>query len=269
MKLDSSTAGRPLAVVTGASSGIGYELASKLSEAGYDLIVTSSNDAKLQQAATALRQGEQGPQVDVIVADLRKQQGVLDLYEQLRQLGRPIDVLCANAGVGVYGEFAEETSLEEEIDLINLNVTSQVHLIKLIARDMIERGGGDILITSSIAGIMPGPRMAVYAASKAFLHSFGQAIRNELRQRDVNVTVLMPGPTDTDFFERADMTDTVVGQGSKQDPAAVAESAIAALRSRDDHVVTGAKNKVQAVAAKLMTDEARTKAHGKQTQRDH
>jgi short-subunit dehydrogenase len=185
----------------------------------------------------------------------------------VRALQRPIDVLAANAGVGVHGDFAEETDLDDEIALINLNVTSQVHLIKRVSHDMVERGEGDILITSSVAGVLPGPRMAVYAASKAFLRSFGQAIRNEMKDKGVNVTVLMPGPTDTDFFERAEMTDTVVSQGAKQDAAEVAEQAIEALEHGDDHVVTGAKNKVQVGIAKAMTDEARAKVHGKQTKR--
>jgi uncharacterized protein len=132
---------------------------------------------------------------------------------------------------------------------------------------MLERGGGDILITSSIAATMPGPRMAVYNASKAFLRSFGQAIRHELGDKGVNVTVLMPGATDTEFFERAEMTDTVAGEGPKQHPAEVAEAALQALEARNDHVVTGAKNKLQAVASKVMPDTAKAKAYAKQTRR--
>jgi uncharacterized protein len=257
----------PLAVVTGASSGIGYELARKLAHRGYDLVVTSEDSEKLGAAADALSEECPEVQIDTFEADLSEREGVRELYDHVRGLERPVNVLAANAGVGVYGEFADETSLEDEIALINLNVTSQVHLIKLVAHDMRERGSGDILITSSIAGTMPGPRMAVYAASKAFLRSFGQAVRNELKDQGVNVTVLMPGPTDTEFFERAEMTDTVAGEGPKQDPAEVADAAIDALEQRDDHVVPGAKNKMQAVAAKLMSDESKARAHGKQTRR--
>lgn len=260
---------RPLAVVTGASSGIGYELARKFAGQGYDLLVVSSNPQKLGEAAEALSETDENTHIEVVQADLSKPDGVQKLYDSIQALGRPVDVLAANAGVGVHGEFAEETDLAEEIALINLNVTSQVHLIKLVSRDMVERGMGDILITSSIAGVMPGPRMAVYAASKAFLRSFGQAIRNELQDQGVNVTVLMPGPTDTEFFERADMLDTKVGEGAKQDPAEVAEAAFEALRKGSDHVVPGMKNKMQAGMAKVMTDEARAKAHGAQTKREH
>jgi len=169
----------------------------------------------------------------------------------------------------VYGGFSDETDLDEEIALINLNVTSQVHLVKLISRDMLAEGGGDILITSSVAGVLPGPRMAVYAASKAFLRSFGQAIRNELKDKGINVTVLMPGPTETEFFERAHMEDTVVGEAAKQDPAEVAEEAIRAMNEGADHVVPGIKNKVQMGAAKLMSDEAKARTHGRQTKRKH
>jgi uncharacterized protein len=258
---------RPLALVTGASSGIGYELARKFAERGFDLVMVSSDAGKLNEAARNVSSIDDDAQVEIVQADLSKPEGVEKVYDSVRALQRPVDVLAANAGVGVHGDFAEETDLDDEIALINLNVTSQVHLIKRVSHDMIERGEGDILITSSVAGVMPGPRMAVYAASKAFLRSFGQAIRNEMKDKGVNVTVLMPGPTETDFFERAEMTDTVVAQSAKQDPAEVAEEAIEALEQQEDHVVTGAKNKVQAAVAKTMSDETRAKVHGKQTER--
>lgn len=255
---------RPFAVVTGASSGIGYALARKFGEEGYDLLVVSDNREKLSAAAAQLSQLASEPGVDVMTADLTTPAGVESVYHKIRELGRDVDVLAANAGVGVHGEFAE-TSLEDEIALINLNVTSQVHLIKLVLRDMRERDAGDILITSSVAGTLPGPYMAVYAASKAFLRFFGEGIRQELEDTGINVTVLMPGPTDTDFFERANMLDTKVGKAKKQDPAEVADAAMAALRDRADHVITGAKNKFQIAMAKLMSDPARAKVHAAQT----
>jgi uncharacterized protein len=259
---------RPLAVITGASSGIGFELARKFGERGFDLVIVSHNEEKLNEAAEKISQGEGNPGVDVITADLTTPEGVNTVYERVKALGRPVDVLAANAGVGVNGEF-DETDLDAEIALINLNVTSQVHLIKLVLRDMKARDSGDILITSSIAGILPAPRMAVYAASKAFLRFFGQGIREELKDTGVNVTVLMPGPTETDFFERANMLDTTVGQAHKQDAGEVAEAAIEALAARADHVIPGAKNKLQAGMAKLMSDPARAKVHGAQTKREH
>jgi short-subunit dehydrogenase len=263
-----STDVRPLAVITGASSGIGYELARKFGERGFDLVIVSHNEEKLNDAAEKISQVEGGPGVEVITADLTTPEGVDTVYQRVKALGRPVDVLAANAGVGVSGDF-DETDLDAEIALINLNVTSQVHLIKLVLRDMKSRDSGDILITSSIAGILPAPRMAVYAASKAFLRFFGQGIREELKDTGVNVTVLMPGPTETDFFERADMLDTKVGQAEKQDAAEVAEAAIEALSERADHIIPGAKNKLQAGMAKLMPDPARAKVHGAQTKREH
>jgi uncharacterized protein len=269
MNPTATEAQRPLALVTGASSGIGYELARKLAQRGYDLVVVSDNAEKLTDAARTLSEVDEHTQVEVVHADLSQREGVKKVYESAQALQRPVDLLAANAGVGVYGGFSDETDLEEEISLINLNVTSQVHLIKLISRDMLARGAGDILITSSVAGVLPGPRMAVYAASKAFLRSFGQAIRNELKDKGVNVTVLMPGPTDTDFFDRAEMQGTVVDESAKDDPAEVAEAAMRALAAGDDHVVPGAKNKLQVGAAKLMSDQAKAKVHGKQTQRKH
>jgi uncharacterized protein len=267
MNANTSDLSRPLAVITGASSGIGYELARKFAQRGYDLVVAAEDSERLQEAAESLSAEDADAQVEIVEADLTMPGGVRKLYESLQALNRPVSVLAANAGVGVYGNFADETDIEEEIALINLNVTSQVHLIKLVSRDMLERGGGDILITSSIAATMPGPRMAVYNASKAFLRSFGQAIRHELGDKGVNVTVLMPGATDTEFFERAEMTDTVAGEGPKQHPAEVAEAALQALEARNDHVVTGAKNKLQAVASKVMPDTAKAKAYAKQTRR--
>jgi short-subunit dehydrogenase len=257
---------RPLAVVTGASSGIGLELAKELARNGHDLVITAEDQAGLAEADRALHELAQGARVEAITVDLADRQGVETLHARIRNLGRPVEVLAANAGVGVGGEFARETDLEAELKLIQLNVTSQVHLIKLVARDMVERGSGRILITSSIASLMPGPFEAVYAASKAFLRSFGQAIRNELKDQGVGVTVLMPGPTETEFFHRAGMDDTKVGQGKKDDPADVARAAFKALMADKDHVVTGAKNKLQAAATTVLPDTARAALHRQQSE---
>ena len=198
---------RPLALITSASSGIGYELARTFAEHCYDLIVVADNRSRLEEAAASLSAMDEEPRIEAIQADLSNAEGVLQVYRAVQALDRPIDILAANASVGMSGDFVTETNLDAEIALINLNVTSQVHLIKLIAFEMVNRGSGDILITSSIAGIMPTPYVAVYAASKAFLQSFGQAIRHELKDTGVNVTVFMPDPTDTEFFERVDLLD--------------------------------------------------------------
>jgi uncharacterized protein len=266
---DSTERLRPLALVTGGSSGIGFELARQLAMGGYDLILVADNDAKLRRAAADLAEMGEAPHVEVVTVDLATREGVQDLYDRVKQAGRPIDVLAANAGIGVTGDFARETDLERELKLIQLNVTSSVHLTKLFLKDMVARGEGKILITSSLASTMPGPYFAVYAASKAFLRSFGQAIRAELEDTNITVTVLLPGPTNTDFFERAQMLDTKTGQGSKQSAVEVAEAAIRALEEGEDSVVPGLMNKLQAGVNKLIPDKAGAKIQGAQTKPQH
>jgi uncharacterized protein len=257
---------RPLALVTGASSGIGLELAKVLARNGYDLVVAAEDEAGLAEAGRQVAAADGGAHVESVAVDLATSEGVDTLYRRVQALGRPVDVLCANAGVGVGGDFARETSLEAELRLIQLNVTSQVHLIKHVVRDMVGRGEGRILITSSVAATMPGSFEAIYAASKAFLHSFGEAIRNELKDTGVVVTVLMPGPTETEFFHRAGMDDTPVGQNSKDDPAMVAEKGFEALMAGKDKVVTGTMNKLQTAATNVLPDAALAALHRKQSE---
>ncbi len=257
-------ANRPLAVVTGASSGIGYELARQFAEHGFDLLVTATGPA-LDAAASKLNKS--GAQVDAVQADLASYEGVESLYDAIKATGRPVDAIAINAGVGVGGDFARETDLRAELNLINLNVSSSVHLAKRVLNDMVARGSGRVLFTSSIAGVMPGPFEAVYAASKAFLLSFSEALRNELKDTGVSVTALMPGPTDTNFFHRAGMDDTKAGAGKKDDPAQVARQGFEALMSGDDHVIAGsAKNKLQGAAAKLLPETAKAAQHRKLTE---
>lgn len=258
---------RPLAVVTGGSKGIGFELAREFAEHGYDLVICAEDVGVLAEAAQALTGlGPDGASdVRTVSADLATYDGVERLYAELRALGRPVDVLAANAGVGVAGDFARETDLDAELRMIQLNVASQVHLIKRVARDMVERDRGQILITSSIAGVMPGPREAVYAATKAFLRSFGHALRNELSDTGVGVTVLMPGPTETEFFERSGLDETKAGHMNKDDPGMVARQAYEALEHDRAQVVAGAKNKLQAGMATMMPDTAKAAFHGQMT----
>jgi short-subunit dehydrogenase len=197
------TSAHPLAVVTGASSGIGHELARQFAEHGFDLLVAAEDDG-IASAADSLR--ALGPPVESVQADLGTYEGVEQLVARIRSLGRPVDAIALNAGVGVGGPFLE-TDLQKEVELINLNVTSVVHLAKRVLPDMVARGEGRVLFTSSIAAEMPGPFEAVYAASKAFELSFAEAIRNELKDTGVTITALQPGPTDTNFFRRADMEE--------------------------------------------------------------
>lgn len=260
-----STATRPLALVTGGSSGIGLELARVFGDNGYDLIINGGNSSRLSTAAKELAE-DTGAKVETIAADLSTRDGVERLYGKARESGRPIAVLCANAGVGSGGDFTE-TDLEKELRLVDLNVRSVVHLTKLVARDMVERGEGKILITSSIASLMPGPFEAVYAASKAFESSFGEALREELKDKGVSVTLLKPGPTETNFFKRAGMMNTPAGQNKKDPASAVARQGYKALMA-DSHAVVAAslKTKAQAKATALMSDPMRARVHRMQTE---
>jgi short-subunit dehydrogenase len=254
---------KPLAAVTGASSGIGLELARQFAQHGFDLIVAAEED-DIQRAAAELR--VEGVGVSALRADLASPAGVESLVNAIRQSGRVLDALAANAGVGVNGRFWE-TDLDAHRNLIDLNITSVVHLVHEVLPSMVDRGEGRVLITSSIAGQMPGPYQSTYNASKAFLTSFASAIRHELKGTGVTVTALMPGPTETEFFERAGMEDTRLGQASKDDPADVARDGYEALMAGRDHVVAGsAKNRAQVAAAKVLPDKVVAAAHAPMTE---
>jgi short-subunit dehydrogenase len=250
---------RQLVVVTGASSGIGFELAKVFAAEGFDLLITAE-DAELRLALEALK--ETGVNVQAHRVDLATEAGVIELYHHIQQAGRPVDVLALNAGIGAGGAFATETKLADELKLIDLNVRSTVHLCKLVVADMVERDAGRILFTSSIASTMPGPFQAVYNASKSFVQSFALALRNELKDTDVAITSLMPGATETEFFERAGMEDTEVGAGEKDDPAEVARQGFDALMADKERVVAGAlKNKAQVAASRVLPDSVKAEKH--------
>lgn len=255
---------RPFAVVTGASSGIGYELARQFAQNGFDLLVTAE-DAGIQEAARSL--SELGTSVETVQTDLATYDGVETLYHAIKATGRPVDAIALNAGVGVGGDFARETSLEDELNLINLNVVSTVHLAKRVVKDMVARGSGRILFTSSIAALMPGAFEAVYAASKAFVQSFSEALRNELKDTGITVTALQPGPTETNFFHRADMDDTKVGASKKDDPAQVARQGFDALMAGKDHVIAGSiMTRLQGATANVLPATANAELHRKQAE---
>jgi short-subunit dehydrogenase len=252
---------RQLAVVTGASSGIGFELAKVFAEEGFDLIVAAEDE---ELAAAARELNEVGRGVDSVRVDLSRPEGVEELYEKITADGRAVDALCLNAGIGMGGDFARETDLNQELRLIDLNVRSTVHLAKLVLADMTARDAGRVLFTSSIASTMPGAYQAVYNASKSFVQSFAEAIRNELKDTEVTITSLMPGPTETEFFERAEMEDTAIGSEEKDDPAEVARQGFDALMAGKEKVVGGAlKNKVQAAVAGVIPDKVKAEMHRK------
>lgn len=250
---------RPLAVVTGASSGIGRALAAVLADHGFDLVL-AAEDHGIHRVADVL--GGSGLDVVGVQVDLATPQGVEALAEHVRAVGRPPEVLCLNAGVGVGGPFVE-SDLEEQLRLVALDVTGVVHLARLLLPPMVGHGLGRVLVTSSIAAVMPGPWLATYAASKAFLSSFAQALRVELEGTGVSVTALLPGPTDTAFFARAGIEDSRLGQGPKDDPADVAKDAYEALVAGADHVVAGSfRNRVQVATAKVVPDTVAADLHG-------
>lgn len=259
-----STNGK-FALVTGASSGIGLALARVFAKNGFDLLITAEN-LELEQATTQL-QGL-GTQVQAVRADLTKYDEVERLWAAVQNSGRLLDVAAINAGVGVGGKFAE-TDLEKELNLIQLNVTSTVHLAKRVVGDMLRRGSGRILFTSSIAGTMPTPLEAVYGASKAFVLSLAKSLRYELEDEGITVTALQPGPTDTEFFHRAGMDNTKLGSEGKyeNDPNEVAQQAYDALMAGEDHVYAASmKVKAEGELGKFMPESTKAKMHRKQAE---
>jgi uncharacterized protein len=254
---------KPFAVITGASSGIGLELARVFGQNGYDLLINSNSD-KLDQAVQQL-QGL-GVEIQPVRANLAEYDGVEELYAAIKATGRGLDAIAINAGVGVGGDFARETDLDEELNMIQLNVTSTVHLAKRVLKDMVARNEGKILITSSIAGTMPTPLEAVYGATKAFSLSFVESLRNELKDTDITVTALQPGPTNTNFFHRAGLDNTEVGQEGKytNDPADVARQGYEALMAGKDHVFSSSlKTKVQGELGKFVPESIKAEQHRK------
>jgi uncharacterized protein len=235
---------RQLAVVTGASSGIGLELAKLCAENGFDLVVAA--DTPLEEAVQTFR--GLGAQVDSVEADLATTEGVDKLVAAIK--GRPVDALLANAGHGLGRAFLEQ-DFEEVRHVIDTNITGTVYLIQKIGREMRSRGQGRILITGSIAGFLPGSFQAIYNGTKAFVDSFSFALRNELKDSGVTVTCLMPGATETEFFERADMLDTKVGTQEKDDPAKVARDGFDAMLAGEGDVVSGWQNKLQTTLANV------------------
>jgi uncharacterized protein len=248
---------RPLAVVTGASSGIGLHLAKQCAENGFDLLI-AADDPAVNKAAQELRRT--GASVDVVETDLATTMGVDQLFAAIRS--RPVAALLANAGHGLGHAFLDQ-EFEEARHVIDTNVTGTVYLIHKVGRDMRKRGVGRILITGSIAGFIPGTYQAVYNGTKAFMDSFSFALRAELKDAGVTVTCLMPGATDTEFFKRADMLDTKVGAGKKEDPTDVAKVGFEAMMKGEGDVVSGWKNKIQSAMATVTPSGVLAEQHRK------
>lgn len=244
-----------LAIVTGASTGIGFELAHIAAAEGYDLLVVA-DEPLIESSARDFK--TRGNQVTPIEADLATFEGNDKLLAAVQ--GRPIDLLIANAGRGLGRAFVDQ-DVTDWRRVIDTNVTGTTYLLHKVARAMKERGEGRILITGSIAGLMPGSYQAVYNATKAYLDSFSYALREELRDSGVTVTVLMPGATETEFFERADMMDTKVGTQEKADPAKVARDGWDAMMDGAGHIVSGWDNKLRAAISHITPDSMLAKMH--------
>ena len=250
---------RKLAIVTGASSGIGLEIAKLAAQDGYDLLVAA--DTPFVEAGPALK--DLGVDVEEIETDLSTRQGVDQLLEVLGD--RHVDVLVANAGHGLGHGFLDQAP-DEWLHVINTDITGTLLLIQPIVRKMVERGEGKVLITGSIAGHLAGAFQAVYNGSKAFIDSFAAALNEEIRDSGVTVTCLKPGATETNFFHRAELDDTKVGQAKKDDPADVARAGWDAMQKGDASVIYGLKNKMQVAGAAMMTDAATAKLHRAQAE---
>lgn len=250
---------RKLAIVTGASSGIGLEIAKLAAQDGYDLIVAA--DTPFVEAGPALKDFDVS--VEEIEADLATKQGVEQLLSTVGD--REVDVLVANAGHGLGHGFLDQ-SPEEWMHVINTNITGTLLLVQPIAKRMVERGEGKVLITWSIAGHLAGTFQAIYNGTKAFVDSFAAALNEELRDTGVTITCLKPGATETEFFHRAELDDTKVGQAKKDDPADVAKAGWEAMKSGEPAVIYGMKNKMQVAAAGMMTDATTAKLHRAQAE---
>ena len=235
------------AIITGASTGIGFELAQLAAQDGYDLLVVA-DEPLIDAAAADFRQ--HGTTVEAVEADLSTIEGVDRLLAAAG--GRQIDLLCANAGRGLGHGFLDQPVADWR-RVIDTNITGTLYLLQAVLKPMVARDGGKVLITGSIAGFIPGSFQAVYNGTKAFVDSFADAIRNELKEsKGVTITTLMPGPVETEFFERGGMLDTSVGADpNKSDPADVAKDGWDALMAGKAHIVSGWKNKLQAAAAHI------------------
>lgn len=242
-------------LITGGTTGIGLELAKLFAKDGYNLVIVARNQYELDKAASQLK-ALHGIKVMTIARDLFNADNAFGVYNQVQESGIEVAILVNNAGHGLYGEFVD-TNLTRELEIIQLNISSLVILTKLFLQDMVKRGEGKILNTSSIASKSPGPWQSVYHATKAFVQSFTEAVREEVKETGVTLTALLPGATNTDFFRKADMESSKVVQDESKlsDPADVAKDGYDALMAGKDMVVSGFKNKMQVTMNSFKSDE--------------
>jgi len=250
-------------LITGGTVGIGNELAKLFAKDGYNLIIVARNEQELQQTKNQLQTS--GVSIITIAKDLFEPEAAFQLYEEIKAQNLEVDILVNNAGQGVYGLF-EETDIRRELAIIQLNISSLVVLTKLFLHDMLDRGVGKILNLSSIASKSPGPWQSVYHGTKAFVQSFTEAVRSEVKDKGITVTALLPGATDTDFFNKADMQESKIVQDKDKldDAAKVAKDGYEALMSGDDKVISGFKNKVKVAMSNMLPDDAAADSMKKQ-----
>jgi len=240
-------------LITGATSGIGYELAKLFAQDHYNLVIVARHQPELDRTAAELK-GQYGIEVVTLAKDLFQREAPFQVYEEVKAKGIQVDVLVNNAGQGQYGEFVD-TDINRELDMVQLNIGAYVALTKCFLQEMVARNEGKILNVASVASKLPGPLQSVYHATKAFVLSFTEAVRNEIKDTGVTLTALMPGATDTDFFHKAQMEDAkIVREGNLADPAKVAKDGYEALMAGEEKVISGLKNKVQVVMSNVLPD---------------
>jgi short-subunit dehydrogenase len=249
------------ALITGATSGIGYELARLFAKDKYNLILVARSADDLQRVSRELQ--SENIEVHTLAKDLFLKESAAGIYEEVKSKGIAVSVLVNDAGQGHYGKFLE-TDLEQEMKIVQLNILSCISLTKLFAKDMVARKAGKILNVGSIAGEAPGPYHSVYHGTKAFVNSWSAAIQNELEESGVSVTVLLPGPTDTDFFNKADMQDSKIVDTKLADPAGVARDGYDALMNGDAKITSGMMNKAQVLMGNVLPDSTAAESMRKQ-----
>lgn len=244
------------ALITGATSGIGYELAKLFAQDNYNLVLVGRNEDTLKQTAKEMLAQSPTIHTHLIVADLFEPNGAQKVFDKTQELGITINVLVNDAGQGEWGRFAK-TELQREIDLVQLNIISLMSLTKFYVKDMIDRGEGKILQLASSVSKAPSPYLSVYAATKAFVLSFTEALAEELKETGVSITALQPDATDTDFFHKAKAENTVTyKERDLYSPEEVAKAGYEGLMNGDTTVLPGFMNKTQAAMNTVMSDSA-------------
>ena len=250
------------ALVTGASSGIGLHLAHEFARHGHPLVIVAPVQSELESAAEEFRR-EHGVEVRVIAKDLEQENSAQEIFDELQAAGVEVDILVNNAGHGFHGKWWE-LSLEKDLSMIRLNIETVMRMTKLFLPPMLQRHRGRVLNTASVAGFMPGPMLATYYATKAFVLSWSEALATELDDTPITVTALCPGVTDTDFFEKGDAENIKARQSSNvMSPQDVAKEGYKALMDEELFVIPGAANKAMVATRRILPVTTQAKLNEK------